>query len=215
MRPIKLACAIGGAAAVMAIASATSFAALPEFLPGSGEFSGKTGANALLVKGLFTISCSSVGWSGELTGAASGKGVTTATGCKAAGVPINSLGSGGGTITFGFEQQLCYVSKSPKVVGISARITPEAGVHLEVPAAGQLLILKGGAIASITPLNESTAGPYALGIHQKGGVPEIEACEGGSANILLASLNGGSFVRAGAEALEASVSFAAAHELMA
>jgi hypothetical protein len=212
MRGLKLVGAFFAILALTAVAAASASAALPEFLPGSGTFTGKSGVASLQVKGGATITCKTSTSTGELTGVKSDKVTITFEGCTVAGLTVLGLGAAKGTIVVTLDSELCQIGS--KDVGVILTILPTTGLHIEVPTGKHLILVIGSVIGLLSPINSSKTGPFPLTVAQKEGVQAIEKCEGGTAKKLESSLDGGAFVQAGQEAAEGSLTFAAAHELM-
>jgi hypothetical protein len=216
MQRMSKAAAISIAAcSIAAVMASSAVAALPEALPGTKgtKFTGKSGKGTLQIKGGAAVQCTMTTGEGELINSTTGKGTITFKGCSTLGLSINSLGSPSGTVVISGEASVCYISKALKTVGIVTRI-PEAGVHIEVPAAGLLLVKKGGFILQATPVNKKTT-TFAGVLEQKEGKQAIEKCEGAEKQTLLVSTDGGAFVEAGLEAKEDVLTFEKEEELMA
>jgi hypothetical protein len=211
MRGLKLMGALMAILAITAVVTAAASAA-PEFLPGSGTFTGKSGVSSLQVKAGATITCKTSTSTGELTSTTLGTVTITFESCTVAGLTVLGLGAAKGTIVVTLDVDSCQIKS--KDAGVVFTILPTTGLHIEVPTGKHLLLVKGSLIGLIGPINTSTAGPYSLLVAQKEGVQAIEKCEGGSAQTLLSSLDGGTFAQAGEEASEGTLTFAAAHELM-
>jgi hypothetical protein len=141
---------------ISAVASASALA-LPEFL---GTFptslTGTSGTSTLAdtASGL-TLSCKKDKASGSVT---SGTAIELTIDCesvKVGGLAAQSLGDKGGVVLIPLTGVLCYINKSTKEAG--ARFTlPSGGVHIEVPALGELLLITGTTVGQLTPINTST-----------------------------------------------------------
>jgi hypothetical protein len=214
-RPAGAAILIAAAFAILSASATSAGAALPELLPGAKgtKFTGKGGKATLQIKGGSTVTCTSATGEGELTTSTTGKGTIDFKGCSAFGLSINSLGDASGTVLITGETSICYVNAKAKEVGVVTHI-PEAGVHIEVPSVGLLLIKKGAFIVLASPVNTTTT-TFTGVLQQKEGKQAITKCEGGPEEIVLVSTDGGAFTQAGVEIEKDSLTFAVAQELMA
>ena len=217
MRTLRFIGALIGALAFGAFAVATANAAetLWRWLPGSaGEtFTGKSGKSTFEIKGgnVTTCTASEIGAkTGELLkeGSTEGKDATLAlvisklTGCKAFGLfPINSKGDPAEVILLHLEIHNCVIKS-----GDFGLLFTLLEVTLEVPAAKEVLVLKGSFIG-LVEANKGKENDFLVNIKQKGGVQEIERCEGGEFNTLFSSLNGGAFIQTGIEVSEFLLAF--------
>jgi hypothetical protein len=115
---------------------------------------------------------------------------------------MNSLGDSAGIVLVHAEIHNCLISAGrfgESVNGLS--------IHLEVPSVGLLLIISGAYVLEITPAETTPTKKWNLNIKQKEGKPEIEKCEGGEAETLVTSTDGGESVPSAEEAKEASLEF--------
>ncbi len=138
--------------------SSLASAALPEAL---GNVAGNTFA-ATSSEGEFidpasglAIKCKKAKATGELTGPKTGTGTTAFEKCSIGGLSALSLGDKGGTVLIAGTGTLCYIDKATKLVGILIAL-PAGGVHIEIPALGQLLVITGSIVGEVKPINTST-----------------------------------------------------------
>jgi len=212
MRIYKLFGAVLAVLAFSAIASTVTASAaetLWPWLPGTpGEtFKGKSeGKFTLQIKGSGSITCSGGSilltlekegkkFSSELVeeGSVEKKHATLAlayhhfTGCKALGLPINSLADEKEVILIHVEIHDCVINKANKEFGLL--ILP-LEVHAEIPSTGLLftILTKGLYIAKIESEGGSKAN-YKLIAMQKEGAQSIEKCEGGEKESLLVKVD--------------------------
>jgi hypothetical protein len=206
--------AIMVALTVTAVASATAMAVAPEFNPAKGTFTSKSGKAKLQVKGGAAIECTGTTGKGEITGAKKATSEIKFTACKAAGLGVLSIspkGAANEIVTPTLNQELCYISKAGKTVGVISTLSTE--LKLEVPSTKKVINIKGAAIGEATPVNSKlTTGTLAL--TQVSGVQGIEKCEGGAAQTLLTQEGAGAFTQSGQE-IKGEITFAAATEVTA
>jgi hypothetical protein len=230
MRTFKLIGALVVVLAFSAIAVATASAAetLWKWLPGTvGEtFTGKSG-EALLEssggvapikckKSLVLLTDTELKVSSELLkeGSTEGKDATLALavihfeGCTVSGVGINSLGDKAGIILVHVEIHNCMIKKEHFGLLFKPLL-----VHLEVPLIKALIEVLGSFVALIEALPTEKR-HFELNINQGKGKQEIEKCEGGEKDTLLASENHGEYVQAGEQANEGLLLFDKEEETM-
>ncbi|HUA74309.1 MAG TPA: hypothetical protein VL988_06080 [Solirubrobacteraceae bacterium] len=217
MRGFKLVATLLAVLALGAIAAATASAA-PEFLPGAAgtTFTGKSKKAKLQVKEGATIECSGSKASGELLGKTTALFIVTFEGCKSLGLAANSLGDSSGIILVHVEAETCFINLSPLEAGLIIKPLP---VHIEVPAAEQLVLVEGDFAAKIEPINTSTTSGT-LVIAQKGGVQSIDGCRNAANELVKHTLTtveneNTSPKQSGEEAAEGTLSLSVAQELMA
>ena len=214
MRILRLACALVAALVLGAFAVATANAAetLWRWLPGSvGEtFTVKSGTVTFQFKGGATFNCtaSEIALAGsELIkeGSTEGKDATLAlavlkiTGCKALGSGIHSVGDSVETILLHLEIHNCLIKSGDFGLLIKVLETTIEGL-----IGASSFVLKGSFIGLVA---NSGANKYPLNIKQTAGAQEIEKCEGGEKDTLLASTNGGAFTQTALEVKEDTLSF--------
>ena len=200
--------------ALTAVMASSAVAALPEFLPGSGTFTGTSGKGELQIKGGGTIKCEKDKPLGTITGPKTASIDVHFEECKALGFAANSVDDKekAGVILVKGTATLCYLSAALKTVGLTVQISPEP-LEIEVPTAKQKILVKGTVIGEVKPVNKSqTTGEVTF--TQKEGVPGLEKCEGTAAAQLLASEAGKEFKPAGEKTSESLV-FSTAVEVMA
>ena len=200
-------------AAILLLVSAVSpaWATLPEYLPTTEtKLTGVSGATEFRTGATENIKCPE----DVVTGVASGGTVTWNYEyklCKFLGFQINSLGDGPGIILMRLNTTLlCYISKAENRAGVDLATT---GVEMEVPAIKSTLLLSGGAVAELKPVNKKESTGEQL-LTQKEGKQSLLTCEGGKETHFSISVNGGAAKAAGVESTE-SLKFASALELMA
>lgn len=214
MRTLKLAGAILVALAVMASLAATALAAetLRPCLPCAtgATFTEKNKKVTLQVKGGSAVTCAEGSAEGEVVAEQTLKLKVVHWGksCTSGGLPVDSLGDASGLILSHVELHICL--SGSKLMWLQ-KLLP---LHLEVPSTKLLMTVEGAFISEITPINTS-AKTFSLAIEQKEGKQAIEKCEGGTAQTLLTSSDGGAFVQTGIEVKEDSATFAAEQEFMA
>jgi hypothetical protein len=138
--------------ALSGLASATAFAANPEFLPTTGQKFTITSGKGELVSG-FAIKCNKDKGTGEITGAKTVTANVDFEECTVFGVAANSLGDPSKTILVKATGELCYINEAAKEVGVY--FTPEP-VHIEVPLVGELDVVSGTAVAKAEPINKKS-----------------------------------------------------------
>ena len=216
MRTIKLIGAMFVVLAFSAVATASAAETLWKWLPGSvGEtFTGKSGKATLQVKGGISSTCakSTIKLTGaELIkeGSTSEKDATLAIAaidfeeCTAAGLPMNSVGDAAKTILAKLAIHNCMIKAGD--FGLLFKLTEE--VKVEVPSTKLTIIFKGSFVGLIEGKAGTKALTFLLNIKQKEGKQEIEKCEGGVAQTLLAKIDVGVFAPAGEEAKEGTLTF--------
>jgi hypothetical protein len=143
--------------ALSALAAGMATAAKPEFLPANGKFPVKFTSHSgpgSLKNGALAIECKSETDKGEITGTKTVTDTIDFEKCDALGLAMHSLGDSGETILTTVTGELCYINEAKKEVGLL--LTPTAKVHIEVPAAGELILLLGSVTGALTPINVST-----------------------------------------------------------
>jgi hypothetical protein len=194
-----------------AMAEVTSWA----WSPGKvGEtFKGESGKTTLQVKGGLTVACKKAevkAKGGDLLeeGSVEGKDATSAlaiitfSGCTTTGLSSNSKGDASGVILFHTEVHNCLISE--KAFGLLIELLT---AEIEVPASKLTLTVTGGFIAEVTPGGSLPAKKWNLVVVQKEGMQAIGNCEGGSAETLLTSIDGGSATQSAEEIKEGSFEF--------
>jgi hypothetical protein len=207
MRTLKLAGTLIAVLALTAVATAVARATetLSACLPCAEgtRFTGKSGKISLQIKGSGTITCASSTTEGELQKEKTLmlKTVDWGSNCTLAGLPLDSLGDPSGFLLSHIEIHICLIA-----AGLLAWLEKLLPQHLEVPSTKLLLTIEGSSISRITPVNKTTKA-FSLIVEQKEGKQAIEKCEGGSAETLLTSLDGGEFKVSAEEAKESTISF--------
>jgi hypothetical protein len=214
MRLVKPATALTLSLVCSAVLATVASAAetLVKLLPGAKgtTFTGKSGKATLQIKGGGAITCKSSATEGEITEEATlGLETIHYTGCTTAGLPINSLGDASGITLSHAELHFCHII-GPIYIWRRTRLP----LHLEVPSTKLLVTVEGSDLAEVTP-NKTVTKTFTLGVSQKEGKQNVEKCEGGEAQTLKTSLDGGAFIQSADEESEASVTFAVAQEAMA
>jgi hypothetical protein len=207
--------AILAALALSVVAASAASAANPEFLKfAKPKFTATSPKGKLQIKGGGAIACAKdevKTGNGEITGAKTVKLNVDFLECEALGLPANSLGDAAKTILFKGTGTLCYVSAAKKEVALKIILTEE--VHIEVPEAGTLLLVKGTVYGAVTPVNEAnTAGKISFA--QAAGKQTLNKCEGEAEGNLSTSENGKAAVQSGLESVE-SITFEEKVEVMA
>jgi hypothetical protein len=191
----------------------TASAALPEFIPAKGKFSGTGAAGTLETKTKGTIECGHSEFTGEIKSASQGILTIDYHECKIFDIlGAHSLGDKEGVFLYGGTvlANLCYVNKAEKHVGLVIHI-PSQGTHAEV--AGKLFLLSGSIIGAITPINSKTK-KFTVTFKQENAKQEISKCEGGAEEILLVSENEGAAEQS-ADELTSEGIFTEEHEIIA
>jgi hypothetical protein len=194
-------------------AVAATAASANSLLPGTAKtkVTGKSGTATLQVKGGGTISCTSIDIIEEE--------IITPTliklhihflGCKAFGLAVNSVNDKGQSGTILVFEDTHFCEKGPLGAAVFA-LTEE--VALEVPSTKLTINVKGSFVGLFLEPKTKKA-TFKLEITQKEGKQGIEKCEGGVAQTLLSSVDGGAFTQSGEETKEATLTFAAEQELM-
>jgi len=178
------------------------------WLPGATgtKFTGTGGKALWQVKGGLSITSPSSTTTGEITegGGSLGLALISFTKSTTAGLPVNSLGDASGVILVHLELHNCLIKAGSR--GLLMLALP---VHLEVPSTKLLVNLEGGMVALIGGSKSKT---FTLSIEQKEGVQAIEKCEGGAAQTLKTSVDGGASTQTGFEAKELSITFTTIEE---
>jgi hypothetical protein len=207
MRVFKLTGAMVIVLAFTAIATATASAAetLWTWLPGATgtKFTGSSGKATLEKKSTGKITCESSTAAGEITGE---KTLALATvdfkGCTAFGLSALTLGDSKGLILVHLEIHNCRIATGSNA-GLLIKPLP---VHITIPSIGTLLLIEGSFVAELKP-NKKLAKTFELVIAQSKGVQALEKCEGGKAETLLTSENGGAFEQSGEEAEKGTIAW--------
>ena len=214
MRILKLAGAMIAVLAFTAIGTATASAAemLWTWLPGAEgtKFTGKSAKASLQIKGGGTITCAESTAEGEIQkektlGLAL---IDFGQNCTVGGVAVASLGDKSGLILVHIEIHNCLIAVGH--LGLLIKVLP---LHLEVVSTKLLITVEGALIALINPAGKP-AKAFNLVVEQKEGKQSLEKCEGGTAQTLLTSLDGGAFVQSGEEAKEGTLTFTVEEEAM-
>jgi hypothetical protein len=194
--------------------AASAAETLWELLPGvqGTSITDKSGKVTMQIKGGFSTICEKSKSTGEVgEGKTLGGETITLEGCTTAG--LTSLTEGGkekGVITIPVFLHTCVIKSGD--AGIKFTLAEE--IHVFVPAIKASLVVKGTFIALIAPTKSLKTGPFSLGVEQKEGKQSIEKCEGGIAQTLETSTNGGVFVQTGIQFSEATLTFGVAQEIM-
>jgi hypothetical protein len=204
MRLLKTAgLAIMAVLALAMVAATTASAALPEALDNvAGNTFTATSGEGELKAGIFTIKCKKDKATGEVTGAKTLTSTVTFEECSIAGLAANSLGGSAATIVVAVTGLLCFIKEgSPLEVGVLFTL-PSAGVHIEIPAFAELVLVTGTVIGRLTPINELKTGVYSVTLPS----PAIAKC-GGTTASLKASKNEGT-AESATEVTKEEVTFA-------
>jgi hypothetical protein len=191
-----------GAVTAWAWSACTASAALPEFKdnPVNNPITAgkQVGAGRLLTLNSEEIKCEEATVTGKTINVHELQVAIAFKQCKALGFSANSLGDPAETILTGtLHSELCYINEAAKEVALFVEIPATAPLHIEVPAPGMLLQIKGTLIGKVTPVNNLKLGPFVFEFKQAlGGDPQITECkrEGIKFNAgLLTSRNEGTF----------------------
>jgi hypothetical protein len=204
MRTLKL---VGATIAALACTTVvTSSASATEtlwlWLPGASgtPFIGESAKATLQIKGNGSVTCPNSTAVGELlseqTLASATLHLGTKGACTLSGLPVNSLGDSSGHVLVHVDIHNCRISTNH--LGLLFKISP---LHIEVPSTKLLLTIEGSYIAETSLLNIKLE-THKLTLEQKEGKQTIEKCEGGSADTLSTSIDGGAFLQTGIEAKE-------------
>jgi hypothetical protein len=177
--------------AVMAIAAITSVAAATAsaeegFLP-TTTFTGKGGPGKLLALSKLEVACKETSiLEGTMETDSHGKiGSMHITGCKALGLPMNSLGDATEILLVpNASWLLCLINSTTLEFGIFIELA--RGVHIEVPTLSELLELSGSIIGKITPNTKGTA--RTVTFEQKEGDPANKECKNEKGEVKKAEL---------------------------
>ncbi len=218
MRTFKLICALLAVLAFTALGVANASAAekLWKLLPGSaGEtFTGSSGKATLVNTATsLTIICQkSVVLLADASlleeGSTEGKDATLALAmihfenCTSAGLAINSVGDPAKTILVHVEIHTCLIKASD--FGLLIKVLQ---VHLEVPAAGKLILIRGAVIGLFEGKEGTKAKTFGLKVLAPGNVQEIKLCEGGTENTLESATEGEVFSAATENAEKGALTF--------
>jgi hypothetical protein len=158
-------------------AFAASMASAEEgVLPNTATGTGTGGTATLETTNKEKVSCTAVSIL-EVKFTTDQKGTATlhSTGCKAEGaLPFNSLGDASEVILSKVNVLVCLVE--PKTLVFGLLIQPTATEHIEVPAVGQLILVKGAVIAKSDSANAGKEFLYLLK-GAKGAQTEATSCE--------------------------------------
>jgi len=126
--------------------------------------------------------------------------------CLSFGLPVNSVGDLKEIILVHVEEHNCMINAKEKEFGV---LLVPLQVHLEVPAAKALILVRGAVIGLLLGAKEKEKVlTYKLDLTAPGGVQSIKKCEGGVENKLEAALlNGEKFEPATEEAKEGVLEF--------
>jgi hypothetical protein len=196
---------------VVAVASAAE--TLWRWNPGTtgATFTGSSGKVTLQVKGGAAITCEKSALKGSLTSEQTlGVGTVTVTICTLTGLAVLGLGDTAQTVTLHGAFHDCLISSGD--AGLLIKLSEP--VHVEVPSTGLLMVFTGSLLVLALPNKSKKTGPFPLNAAQTAGVQAIEKCEGGTAQKLEASTDGSANVQTGAEMKEASITWAAAEEIV-
>ncbi len=198
---------------LLAIAPATALAAEAKVLPGTAgtTLAGKSAGVTLQIKGGASISCKSSETTGEITSTTHGSGTTTWKGCTTAGLPVNSVGASSGTIIGPWLYLACIISGLGH--DYCYKYFWDTFILLQVPSTKLTLEVKGGFLSEVTPVEKKVTS-LTLITTQKEGKQSLETPEGGEATRIEVSTDGGSFVQAGIELKESTLSLGASEEIM-
>jgi hypothetical protein len=116
--------------------------------------------------------------------------------CKALGLAANTLSDASGVILVHVEIHTCMIA--PKHFGLLILPLP---VHIEIPSVKLLiLILEKGLFVALIESEKASKTNFLITAKQKAGIQEIEKCEGGEKESLLAKTDAEPEVEAGLEA---------------
>ncbi len=219
MRTFKLICALIVVLAFTALGVANASAAekLWKLLPGSaGEtFTGSSGTATLVnTSTTLTIICkkSTVALANASLleeGSTEGKDATLALAiidfqeCTSAGLATNSVGDPAKTILVHVEIHTCLIKAND--FGLLIKVLQ---VHLEVPAAGKLILIRGAVIGLFEGVEGTKAKTFGLKVATNAAKEqEIQKCEGGEVNKLEAATEGEVFSAATENAEKGALTF--------
>jgi hypothetical protein len=204
MRIFKL---VGVLACAMALSGIAVTTASASTLPGAAgtTITGSSEKATLQVKGGASITCPKSTASGKVVSTSESTAtITFGTGCTTAGLPVNSLGDGSGTILANVTVTEC--AGTPSLLKLTV-----SSLHLEVPSTKLLLTVTGTALGTVEAKVSKTNFPLTL--TQKEGKNTEEKC-GKETLILSTSTDGGAAVQSGEEAIKGSLTFSVAQEFM-
>lgn len=213
MRRFKLAgilCVLALALAAFATAGSASASPTMLVLEGKSGFSFTSGAGELADPSTgLAIKCKTDKGSGSITSATELSTSVTFEKCNIGGLAAQSLGGKSGKITLAeLKGHLCWINEATLDAGVLLTL-PAEGVHIEVPALGQLLVVTGSVVGLIVHLNEpGTSGTlnFEEGLKCEGAVaPEDE---------LMIELEHSGSKLAGIEVSQESITYAGSVELM-
>ena len=196
--------------AVGAVASATSSAALPEFLPTKGvELKGTAKGTATLeTKGGTKVTCTGGSSGGEISGEKTASKIKIIfTGCESGGFKcLTPKAKAGELVTVELTGTLGTINLAKKEAGILFK--PTVGTKfIEFECFGGIIKVQvtGSVICPITPVGVKSA-TFTLICKQTKGVQAIKEFEGGKVGkeLLETSINNGAFEESG-EGAEASI----------
>jgi hypothetical protein len=132
--------------------------------PATFSAESQTQTNPILETARSRIECEKDTADGELTSGRHGTATITFTGCKALGVSCGSLGDAVGTILDGGAVTAVDLEIGGKLVlGMEANLSGTGtSLHIECPAAGVLIEIRGALIGVSVGLPEPTAGTVTL-----------------------------------------------------
>jgi hypothetical protein len=99
---------------------------------------------------------------------------------------LNSLGDASGTILVNRTAVVCLLNEASLTFALKIPMG-EAGLHIEWPAGGSLLLVKGALFGQISPTTKAKA--FSLNIAGKDGKQEITRCAGGKEEPLVVEQN--------------------------
>jgi alpha-tubulin suppressor-like RCC1 family protein len=138
------------------------------------------------------------GGTGEISGPSTlGNLVLTFSGCELGGSKCSSAGAGEGEVkTSPLQASLGWRESEANTVGLAISPVALPGAFLEATCGSSTVVLDGGAIAAITPVDNMTAG-FSVKFKQSKGKQSPESFQGEAAEVLSMSVAGGSFEQAG------------------
>jgi hypothetical protein len=169
---------IGTLVAVLAVAALTAIASAEEgFLPlVNKEVAWSSGKLILESTGGWSYQCKSSEGKGTF---ANDKHFTIEmhfNECTSAGFAMNSLGDKTGVVLFTALALVCLINSEKLTFGIIIEL-PSGGVHLEIPALGELLVLAGSYIGEV--LTTGLAKSFVVDITGKAGKQNVVECKDG------------------------------------
>ncbi len=147
----------------MLAAAGGAAAARPEIVKkGGGSVAGDTfnftsAETELKREGETVIKCKKDKGTGEVKSAKELTASIDLERCNIASFAIQSLGDKNGVILLSkLPGELCYIDAATKEVGVLLAL-PAAGLHVESPSLGALLVIEGSLVGSLTPVDTLTS----------------------------------------------------------